>query len=412
MRRTLVAAAALVAAVALGACSRTAAPAARVNGATVSQDRLWDTVAVQKKLSDVTGDTSSSLAAGKLESSYTASGVSEVLGGIVLNTIVEQELEHLGAAVDDAAVDDVRAQVQQSQQDADILKQLAPADQELLLRQFAVNQALQTYAADPEHPTELDDDTVRTFYDQDPEQFRTVCVRVLFTTAEPQAEQARARIAAGEPFESVAVEASADPEQSNGGAVQCLSPQSLPAELTDAIAGSQPSTLLAPVKTADGYFVVYFVEAREPSLEAARSLIADEVSANPRVKVQLIVQRAVRDADVEVNPEFGVWTGDMQNPVVPRTGPGGTGEEGQGMSAGDRSRRDELMQRLPAAFLAQLSPDQRARIEAMPPDQLEILVQQVEQARLGSTSPPAADGPSGPDVPGPDGEGLVDTPAG
>lgn len=411
MRRMFVVAVAVVAAVALGACSRTAAPAARVNGAAVSQDQLWNHVAAQKRLSEVTGDTSSTLAAGTLESSYTASGVSEVLGGLVVNTIAEQELERLGVVVDDAAVAKVRAQVQQSKQDADVLDQLTPADQELLLRQFAVNQSLQDYASDPSHPTELDDATVSTFFDQDPEQFRTVCLRILFTTAEPQAEQARARIAAGEAFEGVTAEMSVDPEQSKGGAVQCLSERSLPAELADAIAASRPSTLLAPVKTADGYFVVFYAETREPSLDTARALIADQVAANPRVKLQLIIQRAVRDAQVEVNPEFGMWTGDLQSPVVPRTGPGSTGEEGQGISAEDRSRRDDLMARLPAGFLAQLPPEQRARIDAMPLDQLEVLVQQVERTQLGSTSPPVVDeGGSG--GTGSDGLGPVDTPAG
>lgn len=384
MRRMSVVVAVLVAAGALGGCTRTAAPAARVNGSTVTQAQLWDRVALQKKLSEATGDTTSALAPGKLESSYATSGVSEVLGGLVVNEIVEEEIEHLGLVVDDAAVERVRTQVRQSPQDAEILDRLDPADQDALLRQFALNQVLQQYAADPSHPAEPDDEMVRTFFDEDPEQFRTVCARILFTTAEPQAQQARARIAAGETFESVAAEMSVDPQQSQGGSVQCLAQRSLPPELSDAIAQAAPSTLLAPVKAADGYFVVFYVETKEPSLETARELVAEQVSANPQVKVQLILQRAMREADVEVNPEFGMWTGDLQTPVVPRTGPGVTGEEGQGQSVQDRNRRDDLMRRIPAEFLAQLTPEQRARVDAMPVDQLELLVEQIEQARSGA----------------------------
>lgn len=271
MRRMSVVVAVLVAAGALGGCTRTAAPAARVNGSTVTQAQLWDRVALQKKLSEATGDTTSALAPGKLESSYATSGVSEVLGGLVVNEIVEEEIEHLGLVVDGTAVERVRTQVRQSPQDAEILDRLDPADQDALLRQFALNQVLQQYAADPSHPAEPDDEMVRTFFDEDPEQFRTVCARILFTTAEPQAQQARARIAAGEPFESVAAEMSVDPQQSQGGSVQCLAQRSLPPELSDAIAQAAPSTLLAPVKAADGYFVVFYVETKEPSLETARA---------------------------------------------------------------------------------------------------------------------------------------------
>lgn len=392
MRRTLVAAAVVVAAVVLGACSRTAAPAARVNGTSVSQQQLWDRVALQKRLTELTGDASSSaLAPGKLESSYAMNGVSEILGGLVVNTIVEEELARLGLVVDDAAVADVRAQVEQTPQDAAVLGQLAPADQDLLLGQFAMNQMLQQWASDPEHLAEPDDDMVRTFFDEDPEQFRTVCARLLFTTGELQANQARGRIAAGESFEVVSGEMSVDPAQSQGGALQCVAQRSLPQELADAIEASAPETLLAPVPTAGGFYVVFYAETREPSLEAARRLVAEQVSANPQVKVQLILQRAMRDADVEVNPEFGTWTGDLQNPVVPRSGPATTGEEGQGDTAQDRSRRDELMGRLPPEFLAQLSPAQRERVEALALDQLEALVDQVEQSRSGADVAPSAD---------------------
>lgn len=389
MRRTLVAAVAVFAAVALGGCGRTAAPAARVNGETVSQDQLWNTVALQKRLTETSGGTSSSvLVAGDLDSSYKTQGISDVLGGLVVNAIVRQEVDRLGLVVDDAAVDNIRAQIEQSSQDAQILQELSQADQDVLLRRFAAIAVLQEYASDPTHLAEPDDDMVRTFFDQDPEQFRTVCARILFTTGEPQADSARARIAAGESFESVTGDMSVDPQQSKGGAVQCVAQRSLPPELADALSRVTPGTLLAPVKTADGYFVVLYVQMREPSLETARELVAEQMSSDPRVKLQLILQRAVRAADVSVNPEFGMWTGDLQNPVVPRPGPASTGEEGQGQSAQDRSRREELMRRLPQDFLAQLAPAQRSRLDEMSLDQLEALVNQVEQSRLGVDAPP------------------------
>lgn len=399
MRRTSVAAVVVFAALVFGACDRTAAPAARVNGETVSQDQLWNRVALQKKLTEVTGDTSSgALAAGKLESSYATQGVSEILGGLVVNRILEQEITRLGLVVDDATIEDVRAQVQQSAQDAQTLRQLAPEDQYLLLRQFGVAQVLQDWASDPAHLAEPDEDTVRTFFDDDPEQFRMVCARILFTTGAPQADAARARIAAGESFETVAKEMSVDPGQSKDGAVQCLAQRSLPPELADATSRAARDTLLVPVKTADGYYVVFLVETREPSLDTARGVVAEQVSSNPQVKLQLILQRALRMADVEVNPEFGMWTADLQTPVVPRTGPAITGEEGQGQSPEDRSRREELMTRLPPAFLAQLTPTQRARLDEMPIDDLAALVSQVEQAQLGSDVAPDP-GAAGGDVP-------------
>lgn len=391
MRRTSVAGLVVVlaAALALGACNATAAPAARVNGSKVTQAQLWDRVALQQKIADVSGGAgSAALSPGKLEASYAATGVSEVLGGLVVNRILEQDLERLGLTVDDVAVESVRAQIEQNPQDAQILDQLAPAEQEVLLRQFAVTQTLQTFASDPANLAEPDDDTVRTFYEDDPEQFRVVCARMMFVTAEAQALQARSRIAAGETFETVTKEMAVDPDQARGGAVQCVSVRSLPDELATAFATSRPATLLAPVKVADGYYVVFYQETREPSIETARDLVREQVADNPQVKVQLIVERAVRTADVEVNPEFGMWTGDLQSPVVPRTPLKNTGEEDLGTSPQDRARREDLLSRLPPGFLDGLTPEQRASVDAMALDQLEALVDQVGQAVPGATVAP------------------------
>lgn len=400
-----------LAALVLGACSRTAAPAARVNGSEVSQAQLWDAVALQEKLADVTGGAASSpIARGKLESSYVTSGVSEVLGGLVVSRILEQDLERLGLAVDDAAVDSVRAQVEQSPQDAQILQQLAPDEQDMLLRQFAVTQVLQDFAADAANLAEPDEETVRSFFEEDPEQFRVVCTRMLFVTTEAQALQARGRIAAGESFETVTTEMAVDPDEARGGVLQCLSARSLPEEIADALTRAQPATLLAPVKVADGYYVVFYQETREPSLDTARDLVREQIATNPQVKLQLLVQRAVRVADVEVNPEFGVWTGDLQSPVVPRTPASNTGEEDLGTSPQDRARREELLSRLPSGFLDSLTPQQRARVDTMALDQLEALVTQMSQSLPGETVVPQPD-PATPGVtPDPAAPGVTPEP--
>jgi len=318
MRKWFIAGVLAAGAVALSGCGAQAY-AARVNGETISQQSFFDTLDAASK-----GQGGDQLK-GVIPDSFASESAVQILQNDIMGVIAQQEVERRGLTPD---IEASRAQFSQGQS-AQAFLALPEALRDQIVRTNAAFAALQE-DINTAGVAEPDEEAVRQAFESDPEQFRQVCVKILVTFEQAQAAVARQRIVAGEDFGAVA--ASVLPPgatQADPGAVRCLPVRNIEQQaptLAEALAAASPGELLQPVDAGQGqgFLVVMLTEKREPSLEGARAFLAEQLANNPQAAVQFEITRILRSADVEVNPQFGVWTGET---VVPPSAPQATGEE-------------------------------------------------------------------------------------
>ena len=151
---------------------------------------------------------------------------------------------------------------------------------------------------------------IESYYVANPQQFVTVCASVIETTDQATAATAFKSLKAGAPLAQVAATASANPAvQSRSGRAGCTTEARVLQQLQ--VPSVTVGQAIAPVQS-NGIWIVYGVTSRTPVplTQAAFTIsqILTRTPANQR-KVTATVLGFARSSSVEVNPQYGSWTG-------------------------------------------------------------------------------------------------------
>ncbi|MGH9150828.1 MAG: peptidylprolyl isomerase [Acidimicrobiales bacterium] len=167
----------------------------------------------------------------------------------------------------------------------------------------------------------VDDEAVRSFYEENPDAFSQTCVRHILVDSEAKAAELKARIAAGESFADLARAESTDNQVPNGSAQQggdlgCVAKGSLVPEFEAAMEALQPGQVSDPVRTQFGYHLIEVLERKVVALEEAAPRIRENLQSSRPDPVQRFVTEALADATIEVNPRYGSFVKEGPNPGV------------------------------------------------------------------------------------------------
>jgi len=159
------------------------------------------------------------------------------------------------------------------------------------------------------------------YYMANPKQFVTVCASAIETTDQATATTAYKSLKTGTPLAQVAVAAAANPAvQARSGQAGCATEERVLQQLqVPSVTVGQP---IPPVQS-NGVWIVYTVTSRTPvpltQAALAISQILTRTTANQR-KVTATVLGFARTSSVEVNPQYGSWTGTrIATPTPPKT---------------------------------------------------------------------------------------------
>ncbi|HWH34110.1 MAG TPA: peptidylprolyl isomerase [Acidimicrobiales bacterium] len=330
-------AAVLVAALALSACSSlTEARAASVNGDVISAADLEDELlairgndayrdAVERTLSQqglgVTG-------AG--QGSFDTAFVARLLSLRVFFALVGQEARARGIEVGPADIEDARPATVASVGGEEVFDAF-PEDyrEELVARQALALQVQEAIAAPP------GEEEARAFYEENPEQFAAVCVSHIFvSTGNRSPEEAQARIddlarqlAEGADFTTLASEQSDDAQAaSQEGSLGCQTPGSFLASFEAAAFALPVGEVSPPVQTEIGYHLIRVDDRQEAPFEQVETQVLEALEQRRVETFATFVNDVTCEAEVDVNPRYGSWTGACEDPeqegrVVPPEGP-------------------------------------------------------------------------------------------
>ena len=190
-----------------------------------------------------------------------------------------------------------------------------PADvRDTELANQAIEQYLLTRSAD------LSPSALQSYFAANPTQFVQDCVSVIQTTDQATADTAYNSLKAGTSLTQVAAAASTDPSvQTRSGQIGCFPESTILSQLQlSSVAVGQPVT---PVQS-NGTWVVYVVTSRTPvSFAQAASTIAQiliRTTAN-RQKVSNEVLGFARKSTIDINPQYGTWSGThITTPPTPK----------------------------------------------------------------------------------------------
>ncbi|MCP4961228.1 MAG: hypothetical protein GY925_18440 [Actinomycetia bacterium] len=148
-----------------------------------------------------------------------------------------------------------------------------------------------------------------------------VCVSHLLVETEDEALAAAERIAGGEAFADVAQDVSTGPSGPEGGFLGCDDPSAWVPAFAEALVALDVDEISDPVQTDFGFHLIWrqdSVEA-EADLEAqytaqAEQMVDQRLLQERNTAVGLWIDEHRLDADVEIDPMFGVWDDGIMGP--------------------------------------------------------------------------------------------------
>ena len=166
--------------------------------------------------------------------------------------------------------------------------------------------------------------------------------RHILVTSLEDAEAVVAELAAGADFAELAVARSQDPGSAQqGGALQAAPRGAWLPEFDDAVWTAEIGEVVGPVQTQAGFHVIEVVdeatlEADELPEQQVQQLVAGELDAR--------FLTAVGETEVQVDPAFGVWSSDPNDPSLRPTDP--VGRAPDGAAPGGLGLSDEELEEL------------------------------------------------------------------
>lgn len=317
-------AALLVAAAAvLAGCSTFETYAAEVNGERISQDDLNDELEAildnEKYLEDVDQGFASrggERALGEGRDTFNTVFVAAVLDRQIGFELIHQEVVRRRIILTAAQRQDTERNLEESY-GKDVFGAFPASYRDTLVRIFAEVAALTEALGQGS----VDDEAVRTFYEENPDAFQQTCVRHILVDAQAKAAELKTRITGGEDFAAIAQAESTDNQVPNGSAQQggdlgCVARGSLVPDFEEAMDALLPGQVSEPVQTQFGYHLIQVTERKTLSLEEATPQIRENLQSSQGDPVQQFVNEALSKAEIKVNPRYGTFVKDGPNPGV------------------------------------------------------------------------------------------------
>lgn len=332
VRRILV----LLAAAALlsSACSDYTTPyAAKVNGRRVTVDKLnreLEAVKGNKAYLEAVSRGTSVLGAG--EDTFGSAFVAETLTRRIYFELVHQEVVERGLRVTPDAVQRARDSFSEGE-NATVFKDF-PAD---FLDEVAYFTA-EVEVLQENLRTDITDQQVQDFYRENPQFFQQYCARQILTggfpgDAPPPADQeaaARAaaddikrRIEGGQDFAAIAgAESKDEATAAQGGDLGCVPNNAFPPEAQAAVEAAQPGQVVGPIRTDRGFYVIQVQRSTTQPLEEVAEQIRSFLQQQAGDALTTFLQEAIAEAEIEVNPRYGRFDREAEQPrVVPPEAP-------------------------------------------------------------------------------------------
>lgn len=311
------------------ACGAVTPYAATVNGVKITQGQLDDELdAIRANTGYVEGIEAGQLAvAGQGDDTFSTAFVARVLTRQIYLELVEQELDRRDLEVGQAELRQAEADVvagfrgpgDDPSGQPKVWTEFPKDYRDLLVERAAQVSVLQQALAG----VEVDDAAVAAFYEDNAERFQQTCARHILTEAQPEAEAARARVAAGEDFAAVAAAVSKDPgSAAEGGSLGCVGAGNFVPEFETAMDALQPGQTSEVVQTQFGFHVIQVTERKPQPLEEVEAQIRQQLLGDAEGEFNEFVTTAVDEAEVTINPRYGTVRKDAgQLEVVPPDAP-------------------------------------------------------------------------------------------
>jgi hypothetical protein len=163
------------------------------------------------------------------------------------------------------------------------------------------------------------DEDVQAFFDEHREErYDRVAARHILTETEAEADEALARLEAGEDFAEVAAEMSIDPGSAEeGGSLGEFGRGQMVPEFEDAAFAATEGEVVGPVESQFGFHIIEVTSRVQLELADVEDEIREELRQTLDADAtQEWLQGQLEVAEVEVNPRFGSWDADLGE-VVP-----------------------------------------------------------------------------------------------
>ncbi len=137
-------------------------------------------------------------------------------------------------------------------------------------------------------------------------------LRQLVVESEAAGEAAVARVEGGEDFTAVAADVSTDPSGPAGVELGEVARDGIPPQFVEAIFSAEPGAVVGPIEAGPDAFVVLQVVAlgepqEQPPFEEVQDQVRQQLVALRQEQEVTAYFTELFDADVDVNPRFGVW---------------------------------------------------------------------------------------------------------
>lgn len=342
---------ALVLLVGLAGCGTSAAgnpPAATVAGHDIAQKQLDDELnAILANSQYVQGlEQGGTPVRGTGKATFDLGFVSRVLTRQILLDLIHQEFVKRKLSLSDADIAAARSQVTNDLGGPDVFAKFSKTYQDDVTRRTAEVTKLQGDLGG----AKVDDAAVKAYYDAHQADFQQTCVsHILFgvvgsdgqidqaaTTAQSdtlkaQADDVRAQIASGAlDFAAAAKQYSVDTSNKDqGGDLQCGGPGRFVQEFEDGMNATAVGDVSPPVKTQFGWHLIKVTKRGPQTLEEATPQIQQTLTSNAQGNLSDFLQQKVKAVKISVNPRYGRWTTEGQQPGIKLPNAPTTTEPGQ-----------------------------------------------------------------------------------
>ncbi len=297
----------------VGCGSAGRASAAVVNGEVIEQSTVTDLLEAQRRYYESLDDPGAAdrLAAflGAGPDSYAMTEAARSLESWINFTIARQHLERADRPVTDADRDAARSEIEAQLQSQQIPVESVDAELlEFTVESSATTSVLRKLVAEEVAADDEDrEGRIQALFDELAPQ-RPLCLDIIVSESEADAQAALARVEGGEDFGAVAAEVSADPNTAAAeGYAGCATPeqasQAFGGDYTDVAVGD----LFGPTAQNDVWVIVRIGSTTGPELEQMRPELEQQLAAEDDQAVTTRLAELVTEAKVTVDPRYGTW---------------------------------------------------------------------------------------------------------
>lgn len=301
-------------------------PAATAEGRDIGPDKVTDLLAAQQRYIESQADNpgadpqqvADALAGftGQGEETYDMGEAAAALQSWINYTIVLADIERNGESITDADREAART---------DLITQLGgeealeAVDPELL--KFSIDSAASYKALDrvvAAQPSDDREQRLQDLYDEVAPQ-RPLCLNLIVSETEDDANAALARIEGGEEFGAVAGEVSADPATAaNGGFAGCASVEQAAEYFGGDYSTAAAGDVIGPVSMNQLFVLVEVESTTGPSFEQLRPELEQQLAAEDTNRVGEYLLELQANADVTVDPRYGTWDSETGTVTPPQ----------------------------------------------------------------------------------------------